>query len=165
MSDSNLPPYVDEGRRPNPRRLARQAQMDHLANVPLLAGCSKRELRRLAQSSRLDLLEAGQRLITEGQASFEAYVIVAGTATVRRKGRKVATVAPGDVVGELGLILRRPRESTVTADTPLEVLVLERQALRAAVDDVPGLAWKLLETVADRMTDNATSRKGKAQHG
>lgn len=157
MSDaSNLPPFSDEGRRPDTKKLLRKAQMDHLSRVPLLAGCSKRELRRLAQASRLELLEAGQVLIDEGQQPFEAYVIVAGRATVRRKGRKIAEVGVGDVVGELGLILDRPRQARVVADTPLEVLVLERRALRTAVHEVPGLGWKLLETVVDRMAENAS---------
>ena len=44
--------------------------------------------------------------------------------------------------------------STVIATTPIEVLVLERASLREVVDDIPGLAWKLLETVAERMADN-----------
>ena len=161
MTPPDLPPFADEGRRPDPAKLARQAQMDHLSQVPLLQACSKRELRRLAQATRLELIEAGQPLIIEGRDSHEAYVVVAGRATVRRNGRKIAEVGPGDVVGELGLILRRQRESTVTADTPLEVLVLERRALRTAVEEVPGLGWKLLETVSDRMAENASSRRSR----
>ena len=35
-----------------------------------------------------------------------------------------------------------------------QVLALERSALKDAVHDVPGLAWKLLETVASRMAEN-----------
>ena len=149
-----MPPFADEGRRPDSRKLARQAQMDHLAEVPLLRNCSRRELRHLARSSRLDLFDAGQTLIREGTRSTEAYVVVAGRAVVRRNGRKIAEVGPGDVIGELGLLLGRPREATVVAETPLEVLALERSALKDAIDDVPGLAWKLLETVASRMAQN-----------
>jgi CRP-like cAMP-binding protein len=153
-----LPLFPDEGRRPSRRRLAVAAQVDHLAALPLFERCSKRELRHLTASTRVDLLEADQALITQGQPSREAYVVVAGHAVVRRDGRKVAEVGPGDIVGELGLLLHRDHAATVTATTPIEVLVLPQQALREAVDEVPGLGWKLLRAVAERMADNAAGR-------
>ena len=77
---------------------------------------------------------------------------------VRRNGRKIAERGPGDIVGELGLLLPRDHIATVTATTPLEVLVLPQRALREAVDEVPGLGWKLLQTVADRMAQDATGQ-------
>ena len=147
--------FPDEGRRPSSRKLARAAQVDHLAALPLFAACSKRDLRHLAASTRLDQLEANQVLVDAGQPSREAYVIVAGTAEVRRNRRTIAEVGPGDIVGELGLLLHRDHAATVTAITPIEVLVLTQQALCDAVDEVPGLGWKLLQTVAERLAQNA----------
>jgi len=152
------PPYPDEGRSPNPRRLARSTQVDHLAGVSLFASCSKRDLRHLARSTRLELHEPDDVLFSPGQPSREAFVIVAGHAVVRRNGRKIAERGPGDIVGELGLLLHRDHIATVTATTPLEVLVLPQRALREAVDEVPGLGWKLLQTVADRMSPDATGQ-------
>lgn len=110
--------------------------------------------------TRLDLVAAGEVLIRQGQPSTEAFVILAGKASVKRNGRNVARLGPGDVVGELGLILDRERGTTVAADTPLEVLVLDRKSLKAAINDVPGLGWKLLETVAERLTENANAAGG-----
>ena len=46
--------------------------------------------------------------------------------------------------------------STATATTAIEVLVLSQQGLREAVDEVPGLGWKLLQTVAERLSDSST---------
>ncbi len=147
-----LPPFPDEGRPTG--RLAIAAQVEHLAALPLFADCSKRELRHLARSTRLELLEPDDVLFAEGQASREAYVVVAGSVVVRRRGRKVATLERGDFVGELGLLLHRDHIATVTAATPVEVLVLPQEALREAVDEVPGLGWKLLRTFADRLAEN-----------
>ncbi|HEY5662704.1 MAG TPA: cyclic nucleotide-binding domain-containing protein [Ilumatobacter sp.] len=146
-------PFPDEGRPPGRRSAARAAQVDHLARLPLFAGCSKRDLRHLARSTRIDLLEPDAALFSAGQPSREAYVIVAGRAVVRRNGRKVAELGSGDFVGELGLLLHRDHAATVTAVTSLEVLALPQQALREAIDEVPGLGWKLLQTVADRLGD------------
>jgi CRP/FNR family cyclic AMP-dependent transcriptional regulator len=147
-------PFPDEGRPPSGKSLARAAQVDHLAALPLFASCSKRDLRHLARSTHLRLLEPDDVLVLAGQPSREAYVIVAGHAVVRRNGRKMAELGPGDIVGELGLLLERDHAATVTATTPVEVLVLRQQALREAIDDVPGLGWKLLRTVATRMAEN-----------
>ena len=63
------------------------------------------------------------------------------------------TIGPGEVVGELGLLLRRDHAATVTATTPIEIIGLPQAALREAIEDVPGLAWNLLQTVADRLSD------------
>jgi len=153
-------PFPDEGRRPSPRTLARASQVDHLAGLTLFAGCSKRELRHLARSTRLELREPDDVLFAAGHPSREAFVIVAGHAVVRRNGRTVAALGPGDIVGELGLLLRRDHTATVTATSPLEVLVLPQRALRQAVEEVPGLGWKLLQTVAGRMAENANGSLG-----
>jgi len=151
-------PFPDEGRRSSQRTLARATQVDHLAGVSLFAGCSKRELRHLARSTRLELHEPDDVLIAAGQPSREVFVIVAGHAVVRRNGRKVAERGPGDILGELGLLLHRDHVATVSATTPLEVLVLPQRALREAVEEIPGLGWKLLQTVAERMSEDATGR-------
>lgn len=150
-----LPPFPDEGRRPT-ARLARAAKVDHLAALPLFAHCSKRELRHLADATRLELFEPDDVVLREGESSREAYIVVAGRAVVRRKGRRIAELGPGEFVGELGLILHREHNATVTADTGLELLVLTQDALREAVERVPGLGWKLIQTVGARLATGAT---------
>jgi len=153
-------PFPDEGRRRAVGTMAVANQIDHLAELPLFAGCSRRELRHLARSTRHELLEPDQVVCAAGQPSREAYVIVAGHAVVIRNGREVAELGPGDFVGELGLLLHRDHEATVTSITPMELLVLPQQALRIALDEVPGLGWKLLHTVANRLSENAPVRVG-----
>lgn len=130
--------------------MARAARVDHLANVPLFADCSKRQLRHLAAATHHRILEVDQELVAEGQSSPEAYVIVAGHAVARRRGRKVAELGPGSFVGELGLLLGRSHAATVVTTTPVEVLVLDQRTLREAIDEVPGLGWALVQTVAAR---------------
>jgi CRP-like cAMP-binding protein len=123
-----------------------------LARLPLFAGCSKRDLRALARRSHPVMVEAGATLFTEGAPSTAAYVIVAGTAEVRGRGRRVATLGPGDVVVELGLLLERPRNATVTALTPIDALAIGRADLWTVVLETPALGWTLLETVAHRLS-------------
>jgi CRP/FNR family transcriptional regulator, cyclic AMP receptor protein len=153
-SSDRIPPFPDSGHSPSRRRLKRQELADHLAVLPLFSGCSKRELRHLAGMTRHHQLEAGQHVFEEGQSANAAYVIVAGHVEVRRNGQTIAELGPGQVVGELGVLLRRDHSATVTAKTPVDVVALPRVALKEAVQDVPGLAWHLLEAVAERLSSD-----------
>jgi CRP/FNR family transcriptional regulator, cyclic AMP receptor protein len=130
---------------------------EQLSRVPLFADCSKRELGRLLSHTRTETVDAGHTLFVEGAPSSNMYVILTGTAVVKKSGRRIARVGPGDVVGELSVILGGPRTATVQAETPIEWLVLDQGSLRAAIDEVPGLGWHLLHSVAARL-DQASRR-------
>ncbi|HEY7626852.1 MAG TPA: cyclic nucleotide-binding domain-containing protein [Ilumatobacteraceae bacterium] len=137
--------------------MQQRQRVAELANVPLFAKCSKRELARLLSRARCEMVEAGHTLFVEGAPSGNLYVILSGSAVVRKNGRRIARLGAGDVVGELSVILGGPRTATVQADTPLEWLVLDRGSLREAIDEVPGLGWKVLTSVAARL-DEANKR-------
>jgi len=128
-----------------------EARADQLVRVPLFERCSKRELRRLADESHVEQIEPGERLVSRGSPSSQLYVVLAGRAHIERDGRTVDQVGPGDVVGELGVLLDEPRNADVVADTPLEVLRLDRGGLQRALDEVPGMSWTLLTAVAERL--------------
>ena len=108
--------------------MQQRQQVAQLSKVPLFANCSKRELSRLLSRVRSENVDAGHTLFVEGAPSSNLYVILSGSAVVRRNGRRIATdVGPGDVVGELSVILGGPRTATVEAETPIEWLVLDRR--------------------------------------
>jgi len=134
------------------RRMKLDDKASLLAALPLFSTCTKRHLKSLAKLTRGVLVEPGASLFNEGAPSTEAYVIVAGSAEVRSRGRKVAVLGPGEIVGELGLILERPRNATVRALTPLDTLAISRAELRNAVVESPELGWALLEAVAHRLS-------------
>jgi CRP-like cAMP-binding protein len=131
----------------------RDAYLQHLGAVPLFAACSRKELQTIARASDELTIPAGTALVEQGQPGRECFVIVSGTATVKRGGRKVATLGPGQYVGELALLDKGPRTATVVADTDLDVLVLGPREFSAVLDDVPALARKMLTTLAARIRD------------
>ena len=137
--------------------MQQRQRVAQLSTVPLFANCSKRELSRLLSRVRTETVDAGHTLFVEGAPSSNLYVILTGSAVVRKNGRRVARVGPGDVVGELSVILGGPRTATVEAETPIEWLVLDRASLREAIDEVPGLGWNVLQSVASRL-DEANKR-------
>ena len=133
--------------------MARYAYLDHLAQVPLFAACTKKELQAVARASDEISLPAGKVLCEQGSVGREAFVIVDGEATVQRNGRKVATLGPGDCVGELALLDHGPRTATVTAGTALTVLVLGAREFAGIIDEVPSISHKLMKALAARIRE------------
>ncbi len=131
----------------------RQAYLDHLARVPLFATCSTKDLQKIAKASDEIAVKAGTTLVDQGQQGREAFIVVDGTASVKRNGRKITTVGAGAVIGELSLLDRGPRTATVTADTDMTVLVIDQRNFAGVIDQVPALAHKLLATLAGRIRD------------
>jgi CRP-like cAMP-binding protein len=131
----------------------KDAYLDHLASVPLFASCSRKELQTIARASDELSIPAGKTLVEQNDVGRECFVILEGSASVKRNGRKVATLGPGAYFGELSLLDKGPRTATVTADTPLTVLVLGPREFSSILDSVPGLSHKLLSTLAARVRD------------
>lgn len=138
----------------------KDAYLDHLASVPLFASLSRKELQTVARASDELTLAEGKELVHQGDVGRECFVILEGTATVRRNGRKVATLGPGSYFGELSLLDKGPRTATVTADTPLTVLVLGPREFSSVLEQVPGMTHKLLAALAGRVRDLDTKAFG-----
>ena len=74
--------------------MARQSHLDHLASVPLFSACSQKELQAVAKASDEVSIPAGRVLCEEGAIGREAFVILEGTAEVRRNDKQVAELTP-----------------------------------------------------------------------
>jgi CRP/FNR family cyclic AMP-dependent transcriptional regulator len=132
---------------------SKRAYLDHLRNVPLFTACTNKELETIARATDEITLPAGHVLTDQGQTGREAFIIVDGAATVRRNGKKVATLGKGAVVGELSLLDHGPRTATVTTDSETTVLVLDQRHFLAVLDDVPAMSHKLLATLASKVRE------------
>jgi CRP/FNR family cyclic AMP-dependent transcriptional regulator len=133
--------------------MARKTYLEHLASVPLFSACSQKELQAVAKASDEINLPAGRVLCTQGEVGREAFILVQGEALVRRNDRKVATLGPGSCVGELALLDHGPRTATVTATTPVTVLVLGPREFAGLLDEVPTIAHKLLASLASKVRE------------
>ena len=134
-------------------RMARSQIIAQLAEVPLFAACSKKELQFVARATTEVSFADGDVIVTQDETAREAFVIVEGTAVVRRNKRKVAEVGPGATIGELGLLDRGPRTATVVAAGPVSALVLTPQEFSGVLAEVPSIGTKLLKSMAAMVRD------------
>lgn len=132
--------------------MKKSAYLERLGRVPLFRSLSRRDIQRIAGLATAHRAAKGEELTREGRAGFEFFVIGEGKATVRRKGRKVAALKKGDFFGELALLERVPRNATVTADTDMELWVLDGREFSAVLREVPEIAVKLLAGLAHRLS-------------
>ena len=133
------------------RRQSRDAKIRLLSGVALFSPCAKHELQRIAALT--DEIEApkGKTLTREGDHGVEFFVVVKGSATATRRGRKVATIGPGSFFGELALLDQGPRAATVKAETDMQLLVLTSRAFSSLLNDVPSVARRILRGMAERL--------------
>jgi CRP/FNR family transcriptional regulator, cyclic AMP receptor protein len=124
-----------------------------LKSIWLFSSCTGSELRKIRSS--LDEVEVpkGKVIVEEGRIGVEFFLIVTGTATVTRSGKKVATLGPGDHFGELALLDRRPRSASVVSDTDLDVLILSQRQFNGLLDSVPTIGRKMLAAMANRLRE------------
>lgn len=132
---------------------SKKAYIDHLRSVPLFAGCSTKDLERIAKAGDEVAMPAGSLIVDQGQTGREAFVVLSGTVVVKRNGKRVTTMGPGTLVGELSLLDHGPRTATVVCETDCTFLLLDQRAFLAVVDTVPALAHKLLASLAGRIRD------------
>jgi CRP-like cAMP-binding protein len=132
------------------------AKLDLLRQTWLFSGLNRRELATVARAADQISVPTGTVLIKEGDRGREFYLILRGTAAVRRGGRRVTSLGPGRYFGELALLDRGPRSATVVAENDMELLVLEQRAFGGVLQEIPGLALKLLVATAQRLREADT---------
>jgi CRP-like cAMP-binding protein len=137
--------------------LRKNAKIQLLERVPLFAACSKRQLELLSRiADEFDQVE-GAVLARQGDRGREFVVLVKGTVDVRRNGRKVASLGPGDFFGEMALLTDEPRMADVVATSDIRGLVITDRVFGELLRDEPAVQSKVLAAVAARVAANAAN--------
>jgi CRP/FNR family transcriptional regulator, cyclic AMP receptor protein len=129
--------------------------IEQLGSVPLLAGCTKDELRQIAMLGTAIPVRDGKVLTRQGDPAQEFFLVRAGKARCLVDDRQVAEFGPGDFFGEMALLDEGRRHATVIAEGPMDVLVLERREFWGLLDAAPSIPKKLLVALAKREQDDA----------
>jgi cAMP-dependent protein kinase regulator len=108
---------------------------NRLTAIPLFSHLSDEEAKRLAAFATETSIAEGQILMKQGDYSTELIAIEEGTAEVLRDGQKLASLSEGDLIGEMGLLEREPRNADVIATSPMRVIKLTHWEIRRMSDD------------------------------
>ena len=136
-------------------RTRKDTKIALIKQVPLFASLAKSQLSQVASvADEIDLPE-GAVLTRQGERGQEFFVLIDGEAEVRRNGRKRATIRSGDFFGEIALISDRRRTATVTATTPVRVLVITAASFRSVLLRTPEIGLKILAAFAERLPPDA----------
>ncbi len=128
-----------------------EAPVELLQRVPLFEHFEKGDLERLARSFKERTFDAGTTVAGEGKTGAGFFVIESGEATVSVRGDERRSLGPGDYFGEIALIDDGARSATVTAVSDLHCYGLTSWEFRPLVESNASMAWKLLETMAQRL--------------
>jgi len=121
-----------------------------LNSVALFAGLSRRELKRLSSMTDEVHLPSGTQVINEGAFSHEFLLITSGSAEVRREGKPVAQLGPGDFAGEIRAMGDARRNASVVATSDLIAIVMTDRDLRQIAREMPSVAEQIDAAIAAR---------------
>jgi CRP-like cAMP-binding protein len=116
-----------------------------LKAIPIFSHLSDDEANRLAAFATETSIAEGQILMKEGDYSTELIAIEEGSADVIQNGQKVASLGEGALIGEMGLLERKPRNADVIATSPMRVIKLTHWEIRRMSDDTISRIEEIVE--------------------
>jgi CRP-like cAMP-binding protein len=126
---------------------------EYLQRTSLFSRCSRRDLAGIAKLTEIVRYEPGANIVTQGAPGNEFYVVLEGRAAVRRNGRRIGELGPGDYFGELALLDPAPRNADVEASEPTTVARLGVGPFCTMLRAAPAVNERLLAGLARRVRD------------
>ena len=97
-------------------------------------------------------------IAAEGDKPKNFFVIVDGKVWIFKNEKKISEFSkPGDMVGEMSMILNKPRSATIRALTDCNLLLIEGE-LDDLVKLYPDISKKLIKTLAERLLASTENR-------
>ena len=134
---------------------------EFLKQTTLFAGCTDDEIATVLATAKERSFDPGAKIIREGHEGASGfYLLLEGSAEVRRGDKVLAAFGPGDYFGEMALLLEdTPRTADVVATEPSTCLAITRWDLRAMLSNHPDIGVRMMAELAKRLrnTDTALS--------
>ncbi|HZT10167.1 MAG TPA: cyclic nucleotide-binding domain-containing protein, partial [Actinomycetota bacterium] len=126
-----------------------------LRTIPLFQDLSTADLRRLADLADERTFADGEVISFEGEIGDELHLVLAGTVAVTRGGTgsasKVAQRGPGEVVGEMSIITRKPRVASLIAEGDVRTIRIGRQEFESMIRERPDVSLAMMRVLAERL--------------
>ena len=138
----------------SPAELHSAQRLDRLRSCSVFAGLETHELKALCECVQERTIHAGEEFIRQDDIGDRCFIVAAGYAAVFQRDQNkevlLATIGPGECLGELGYFSGGRRSASVRANEDMEVLELYYTELQRILEITPRLANNLLDLVTKR---------------
>ncbi|HEY3529745.1 MAG TPA: cyclic nucleotide-binding domain-containing protein [Nocardioides sp.] len=124
---------------------------DRIRAQPLFASLSAGDAEEFVRYCEVRHVEPGQAVFTQGGLAAAFFVIESGSADVVADGQRLREMGPGDWFGEIGIVEHSPRTATVSATSPLTVIVMTAFEFRRLEAEHPDIAETITRTMQERL--------------
>ena len=130
-------------------------QAEFLKKVSWFEDLDQKSLDAIAKAAVEQSYKPGQEIVRQGDTGVGAFIIRSGKVDIvqDRDGKeiKLATLGPGEVIGEMALLDEFPRSATARATEPTTVLGIQRWHFKGILESHPQLALALLPILSRRI--------------
>jgi glucose-6-phosphate 1-dehydrogenase len=136
-----------------------------LRRVPLFKDGDLVFLEQVIMALRAKQVVAGEAIITKGEMGRELYLLARGEVEVLNDaGDVIKVLGDGDIFGEIGVLMSKPRTATVRAKSPCDLFVLDKADFSRVLRDNPQFASAVQQVARDRYSVNVNTAALIAPH-
>ena len=132
------------------------SNLELLRRVPLFAALTPAQSASIADAIVKKRFKRAEVVVEQGKKSDALYIILTGRARVMStdsRGREVilATLHPGDYVGEMSMIDDEPHSATVRTEIQTDVLMLDRDAFARCLPENSSMSYNIMRGLVSRL--------------
>ena len=134
--------------------VAMSMDVERLRQLDLFADLDYHDLAQVARWIQVVHAEPGDVLFEQGELPWNMFVIERGTVEVLQDGEQLATLGPGDPVGEMSLLMQERRMATVRATSQVEAVAIPADDLASMEAEMPEVVEAIREVMLARRERN-----------
>lgn len=132
------------------------SNFDLIRRVPLFSVLSEEQAQIVAKTVHKHRFKRNEEIVEQGKMTDSLFIILTGRARVLKvdnRGKEViiATLHPGDYIGEMSLIDNEPHSATVTAEVQTDVLVLGRAEFARCLPENNSMSYAIMRGLVQRL--------------
>lgn len=132
------------------------SSLDLIRRVPLFSMLTDAQAASVADAVVKRRFKRGEAIVEQGKKTNALFILLNGRArvvTADGRGREVilATLQPGDHIGEMSLIDNEPHSATVRAEVQTDVLMLGRQEFARCLPENSTMAYAIMRGLVQRL--------------
>ncbi|MBK6615870.1 Crp/Fnr family transcriptional regulator [Ottowia sp.] len=132
------------------------SSLDLIRRVPLFAMLTETQANAVANAVVKRRFKRGETIVEQGKKSNALFILLNGRArviTADGRGREVilATLQPGDHIGEMSLIDNEPHSATVRAEVQTDVLMLGRVEFARCLPENTSMTYAIMRGLVQRL--------------